>query len=672
MIRNIDGAGVASYTLLTNTVASLEFADTRPDGAHGPVGYDNPPPVTTSATEMLALTKDWTNYIDDRDPSPVTVYVLKDGEEWFPINLNSENNFKGGASIAVGIMTVHGSEVKIKTTGHDYSFGELGYDAYNWELKSPVIRPMLINSELTILVRYGEKAPEEGTYYKIGDYYYIVGSLEEGVAQLTATNERRSWIDLTKEVTYTPDSVHFDDQVFNFNITVNDKEGEDLWFSIKESADGESRFINSDDGLVVTNATPETKVLRPSTRLVILSVEDGYITYTYDGVEFTVKKVNEDPNDYEYYTGYYYVPSGTTFSVSMKAGWNLRVINLLTGTTYTIEEYDIDNKFEFNKIDYTASTYVNDDDETVEYKPTITNQTVEGEVKITNFAYGYTYNNKNVLTEVTVVKEWSDNNNNDGARPTSVRVQLYKDNVAYRDPITLSDDNDWTYTWTELPQYSNGENKAVYTVRELVEGLIKGLNTIENKEEGYYYYSVDGSQADGYVITNEYIPQTTSVTVSKIWDDNNNQDGKRPESIVVTLSNGDTVTLSDANNWSATIDNLPVYANGEKITYTWDEGTIAEYNLTDTTVDETGYVTTLTNTHVPETTSVTVSKIWDDNNNQDGKRPESIVVTLSNGDTVTLSDANNWSATIDNLPVYANGEKITYTWDEGTIAEYNL
>ena len=91
------------------------------------------------------------------------------------------------------------------------------------------------------------------------------------------------------------------------------------------------------------------------------------------------------------------------------------------------------------------------------------------------------------------------------------------------------------------------------------------------------------------------------------------------------------------------------------------------YSLTDTSVD--GTITTLTNSYTPEETEATVKKVWKDSNNQDGKRPESLTVTLSNGETVTLNAANGWEATVDNLPKYANGQPITYTWTEGEMPE---
>ena len=75
-------------------------------------------------------------------------------------------------------------------------------------------------------------------------------------------------------------------------------------------------------------------------------------------------------------------------------------------------------------------------------------------------------------------------------------------------------------------------------------------------------------------LTNKHTPATTEATVKKVWDDANNQDGIRPaESLTVTLSERRTeVTLNEANNgWTATIEDLPKYANGEEIDYTWTE-----------------------------------------------------------------------------------------------------
>ena len=90
--------------------------------------------------------------------------------------------------------------------------------------------------------------------------------------------------------------------------------------------------------------------------------------------------------------------------------------------------------------------------------------------------------------------------------------------------------------------------------------------------------------------------------------------------------------------------------------------------MTDSSVN--GTITSITNTHVPEETEATVKKVWDDNDDQDGIRPEELEVTLSNGTSVTLNEDNNWTAKVENLPKYENhGEEIEYTWTEGELPE---
>lgn len=91
----------------------------------------------------------------------------------------------------------------------------------------------------------------------------------------------------------------------------------------------------------------------------------------------------------------------------------------------------------------------------------------------------------------------------------------------------------------------------------------------------------------------------TIITISgtKTWKDNNNQDGIRPSSITVNLlANGQQVAskkVSASDNWQYSFDNLAADANGQKITYTVTENAVAGYT---STVD--GY--NITNTHNPK------------------------------------------------------------------------
>ena len=181
-------------------------------------------------------------------------------------------------------------------------------------------------------------------------------------------------------------------------------------------------------------------------------------------------------------------------------------------------------------------------------------------------------------------------------------------------------------------------------------------------------------------ITNTYTEQVISISATKEWDDNDNQDGYRTavkfhlnrkvgEGEPAVIAGQDKTIPANATGDALTVtwDNLPKYQNGQLITYSVTEDRVAEYT-TDITGDmNTGF--TVKNTHETEKTEATVKKVWDDAENQDGKRPESLTVTLSNGTEVTLNEDNSWTATVENLPKYANGQEIEYTWTEGGLPE---
>ncbi|ETJ29907.1 Collagen adhesin, partial [human gut metagenome] len=81
----------------------------------------------------------------------------------------------------------------------------------------------------------------------------------------------------------------------------------------------------------------------------------------------------------------------------------------------------------------------------------------------------------------------------------------------------------------------------------------------------------------------------------------------------------------------------------------------------------------VTNTRIPEKTSIQVTKAWEDGNNQDGKRPNSVKIKLLadgkevSGKTLTLTKANNWTGTFTDLDEYKAGKKIEYTVKEEAV-----
>ena len=309
------------------------------------------------------------------------------------------------------------------------------------------------------------------------------------------------------------------------------------------------------------------------------------------------------------------------------------------------------------------------------------------EVRVVPGAYKFEVSNKKRSTpaqetiEISGEKVWDDANNQDGLRPSEITVDLYANNQKVDGktvPVTAL--NNWEYGWSGLEKLDKDGKEITYTV-------------VETSVPAGYKSSAPGDKNNDYKITNTHTPETTSITVQKVWSDNNDQDGKRPKTITVKLMKqlADSETIEDANRqkildkageWKATFDNLPVYESGKKITYSVVEVNVPDGYTPEVTGDaENGF--TITNTHTPETTSIDVQKIWSDNNNQDGKRPKIITVKLMKqlADSETIEDANRqkildeageWKARFDNLPVYESGKKITYTVTEEEIPGYVL
>ena len=258
-------------------------------------------------------------------------------------------------------------------------------------------------------------------------------------------------------------------------------------------------------------------------------------------------------------------------------------------------------------------------------------------------------------TSITVTKAWADNDNQDGIRPDSIKVQLYAGEDAQGEEVTLDGTNNWTYTWTGLDAKKAGQD-IVYTVKEA--GEVTG-----------YTSEISGDAQTGFVITNTHKTEITSVEGKKVWDDADNQDGKRPESIKVRLlANGTEVATKDvtaADNWTYSFTDLPKFADGKEIVYTVTEDAVADYT---TAIDG----TMITNSYKPGKTSITVTKAWADNDNQDGIRPENIKVQLYAGETaqgeeVTLSADNNWTYTWSELDAKKDGQDIVYTVRETEV-----
>lgn len=298
---------------------------------------------------------------------------------------------------------------------------------------------------------------------------------------------------------------------------------------------------------------------------------------------------------------------------------------------------------------------------------TITEDAVTGYTyTVTNKDRAFTITNKHTQEtfSIPVTKTWEDNGNQDGVRPSAIHVTLMgSDGNVYEANLTAA--GKWKYEFKDLPRY-------------WMEGVAIDYTLNEEAVNGYTY-KIEGDADTGFTVTNEHISAVTNVVVNKYWEDAENQDGVRPDSVAVTLSGSDgktyKATLTKDTGFSKTFENLPVFFNnGTKITYTVTEDAVNGYTGKITT-DDTGYILSITNTHAPETIRKTVTKTWDDGNDRDGIRPTNVKIELYGTDgtrrTQYLTKDNHWSYSFENLPKYQNeGTIILYTIKEEAVDGY--
>ncbi len=262
--------------------------------------------------------------------------------------------------------------------------------------------------------------------------------------------------------------------------------------------------------------------------------------------------------------------------------------------------------------------------------------------------------------DISGSKTWDDDNDRDGKRPSSITVRLYADGQELKDKaLTVTENDGWQWSFEDLPKYSGGK-EIVYTITEdAVPDYVSAVN--------------------GYDLTNSYTPGKTSVNVVKVWQDGSNQDGIRPGSITVTLlangqETGKTLELKSDNSWTGSFTDLDVYDNGVKIVYTVKELSVSGYQVSISGDAVTGF--TITNTHTPATVDISGSKTWNDDNDRDGKRPDSITVRLyADGreltdKVLTVTAADDWKWSFEDLPKDSGGKEIEYTITEDPVTGY--
>lgn len=310
-------------------------------------------------------------------------------------------------------------------------------------------------------------------------------------------------------------------------------------------------------------------------------------------------------------------------------------------------------------------------------------------------------------TSLTVEKKWG-TSLAATSLPASITVQLYsstnpedaeKGNTADRlkvegKTLILRNPNpasaNWTGSFTNLPLYTADGDPIYYYAKEIQiagKDLVKAadgcyLVTIGSKEH-HFRFSFDTTTTGSYKTTLVNV-EYSDITGTKSWKDNSNAYGTRPDGITLALYrkagtgaeevvNGadgkplQPTWVKSGNTWTFIYDHLPqANAQGEAYTYRVEEiQTTGPAGGDQYTVTQNGM--NLTNT-LTGTVNLQVEKLWQDNDNALGLRPEEIIVELCvNGSpdptrTLTLTAANDWKGSFDGLAKYdSNGALIRYS-----------
>lgn len=300
----------------------------------------------------------------------------------------------------------------------------------------------------------------------------------------------------------------------------------------------------------------------------------------------------------------------------------------------------------------------------------LTAGTVTGD--ITN-GYKQTLTNTYAYTDITVNKTWDYGMQAEADRPQSVNVAL-KDTQGTVSTAALNADNNWSFTFANLPIPGNGESTDnVYTV-------------VEEPVDGYTDNggaALSGSDAGGWTVDLQNTYDYTAFTATKIWDHGIQDQADWPTSVALQLqkstdggttyaNEGSPVTLTSANadsagNWTYTWSTLARDATYQVVETTPDGYSATASEVTGSAT--TGWAQSITNTFT-NVTSLSVNKVWEHGTQDSADYPTYIEVQLyadgqQYGKAVTITADDGWIHTWPALDASK-----TYTLKETTVAGY--
>ncbi|MBM6909399.1 Cna B-type domain-containing protein [Oscillibacter valericigenes] len=300
----------------------------------------------------------------------------------------------------------------------------------------------------------------------------------------------------------------------------------------------------------------------------------------------------------------------------------------------------------------------------------------------------FQFTNK-AITSLTVLKQW---HTTADKIADSITVQLWR---TTNKNLVGQTEGDVEQVTDETATLSAANNWKV---------VFDQLDKVNEQNEKYYYYAIEeGDSGSGIEVKYDHgepdentVAFTTTIinkgftdiTVTKTWQDDNDAQDLRPDTLKLTLyrktavteqEKVDEVTLSaehaqsgNSNVWTYTFQDLPdTDENGNLYTYWVEEEPVSGY--TESRTDDLDLVNTLGDADTE--VQIQGEKTWvgDD----PAKRPASItVILLQNGTEVKRQEVRpnedgKWTYDFGNWPVYDDsGRAYTYTVQEEPVDGY--
>ena len=580
---------------------------------------------------------------------------------------------------------------------------KVGENEFHWVIE---------NVPFESLIELDEKNYEIPGYRLVSAMFHASEIIVEDGKTISFYNqyEKQSYeITVTKEFTGITNEMIPED--FQISITVAGEEiqvlkvtdedvkvdGLKYTWVLSEKIPYETEITATESGYEIFGATLSEDAVTEVTLTV--DVEDNVMEltnpYTIDTFSVIVNKIWEDNNDQD---GFRAKLGATVQLYKQLEGSEEKTkvgdpVTVGTGDDWSNEWKDLPAYEDGKLVTYSVEeTY---GDETLNYTMTIGDPVqYTGEVSET---IEVTNAHEPEQIDIPVEKVWKGDEDFD-VRPESVTVELLADGKSIGEEgltAELNEENEWKFTFEGLDQYADGK-EIEYSVKEV--------------EVPAGYKSEAEGDNKGWTITNTFTPVHFDPPVMKVveGDEADSDDtftfqfegldgapmpeGAEGQTKTATLKAGEEYEYGDVYLVEpGTYQYKITEVNEGKEGYAYDE---TEYLLVfEITVDEDNQLAVKLTINGEEADyqnltpsqfkfvneyrdyiDVEVVKIWEDNDDEQGLRPEELEVTLyANGEaveTVTLSEENGWAYKWEGLEFSdENFEEISYTVKEDNVPE---